>query len=72
MALTESSVNLDLARLVRSRLEQAGVQVLLTREDDSGWGPCIDERGQVAARAERTRSCPSMPTAPTPVHTGST
>ena len=50
-ALTESSFNLDLARLVRSRLEQAGVQVLLTRDDDSGWGPCIDERGQVAAQA---------------------
>ena len=49
--LSESSFNLDLARLVRVRLEQAGVQVVLTREDDSGWGPCIDERGQVAARA---------------------
>jgi len=49
--LTESSFNLDLARLVRTRLEQAGVRVLLTREDDRGWGPCIDERGQVAARA---------------------
>ena len=49
--LTESRYNWDLAQLVRNRLVLAGAQVLLTRQDDDGWGPCIDERGQLAATA---------------------
>ena len=49
--VTESSINWAVAQLVRDRLEAAGAEVLLTREDDEGVGPCIDERAGVAADA---------------------
>jgi N-acetylmuramoyl-L-alanine amidase len=47
---TESAFNWAVAQLVRDRLEAAGVDVVLTRDSDDGVGPCIDERGQLAAR----------------------
>jgi N-acetylmuramoyl-L-alanine amidase len=48
---TESAFNLAVAQQLRDRLMASGIQVVLTREDDTGVGPCIDERGQIAARA---------------------
>jgi N-acetylmuramoyl-L-alanine amidase len=48
---TESAFNLAVAQQLRDRLVTAGVEVVMTRTDDTGVGPCIDERGQVAARA---------------------
>lgn len=36
---------------VRERLEDLGAEVVLSREDDEGVGPCVDERGQFAAGA---------------------
>lgn len=41
----------DLAQRVRTRLEAAGVRVVLTRVDDDGVGPCVDVRGAAGARA---------------------
>lgn len=48
--ISESSINWTVAQLVRDRLEDLGATVILTRTSDDGWGPCIDERGQTAAR----------------------
>jgi N-acetylmuramoyl-L-alanine amidase len=49
--VTESEVNWQVANRLTVMLEAAGATVVPTRTDDSGWGPCIDERGQIAARA---------------------
>ncbi len=46
---TESRFNWELAQRVVERLEALGARVVLTRGDDSGWGPCIDQRGLTAA-----------------------
>jgi N-acetylmuramoyl-L-alanine amidase len=51
---TESQFNLEVSLLLRDTLQAAGVQVILTRTDDEGVGPCVDERGQTAARAGAT------------------
>lgn len=48
---TESRFNWELAQRVRAHLEALGATVVLTRPDDEGWGPCIDERGLTAGRA---------------------
>ncbi len=41
----ESRFNIELARRLRAMLEARGAEVVMTREDDDGVGPCIDERG---------------------------
>lgn len=46
--VTESSVNLQVADLLAERLRSRGARVALTRDDDTGVGPCIDERGLLA------------------------
>lgn len=45
--VTESSVNLQIAGLLAERLRSRGARVVLTREDDTGAGPCVDERGRL-------------------------
>ncbi|HYR63937.1 MAG TPA: N-acetylmuramoyl-L-alanine amidase [Actinomycetota bacterium] len=45
---TESAYNLDVAQRVAPVLSGRGVRVLLTRTDDAGWGPCIDQRVDLA------------------------
>jgi N-acetylmuramoyl-L-alanine amidase len=35
---------------VRGRLEKLGAEVVLTRNDNDGWGPCIDQRAAVGNR----------------------
>lgn len=47
----EHAFTWDLAQRVRERLESAGVRVVLTRDDDEGVGPCVDERGAAGGRA---------------------
>ncbi|MGY2083215.1 N-acetylmuramoyl-L-alanine amidase [Blastococcus sp. SYSU DS0539] len=42
----EATINWELALALRERLEALGATVELAREQDAGWGPCIDERGQ--------------------------
>lgn len=41
----ESTFNIELARRLRAMLEARGAEVVMTREDGDGVGPCIDERG---------------------------
>ena len=48
---TEAAFNLDVATGLAPVLSGRGLQVLLTRTDNAGWGPCIDERVAVANRA---------------------
>ena len=47
----EASVNWQLAVALRDRLQALGARVVLTRDADAGWGPCIDERAAIANRA---------------------
>jgi len=49
--VTESSINWAVAQLLRDRLRAAGAEVILTRQDDEGVGPCVDQRGRTAADA---------------------
>lgn len=46
--LTEHAYNWAQAGLLKAELERLGATVLLTREDDSGLGPCVNLRAQVA------------------------
>jgi N-acetylmuramoyl-L-alanine amidase len=48
---TEAAYNLDLARRLARILRAAGAQVVLTRTNNTGWGPCITERAAVGNRA---------------------
>lgn len=42
----EHAFTWDVAVRVKTLLEDLGASVLLTREDDDGVGPCVDERGR--------------------------
>jgi N-acetylmuramoyl-L-alanine amidase len=44
---TEHEYTLDVALRLRDLLQQAGGTVVMVRTDDSGWGPCIDERAKI-------------------------
>ncbi len=46
----EHAFTWDTALRVRDLLTAAGVQVVLTRPDDTGVGPCVDVRGQLGAQ----------------------
>lgn len=46
----EHAYNLDVALRLRDVLVAAGAQVVMVRTDDSGWGPCIDERARIGNR----------------------
>jgi N-acetylmuramoyl-L-alanine amidase len=48
---SESSFNVDVAQRLAGLLGEMGATVVLTRPDDTGWGPCIDERAAVGNRA---------------------
>lgn len=47
----EHAFAFDVARRVEQRLTARGVRVVLTRHDDAGVGPCVDERGRAGERA---------------------
>lgn len=47
---TEAAFNWDVAMLVVPLLEEAGANVILTRPDNEGWGPCITERAATGNR----------------------
>ncbi|TQN27524.1 N-acetylmuramoyl-L-alanine amidase [Haloactinospora alba] len=42
----------DLARVVRDELESDGAEVVLTREDNDGVGPCVNERAEIGNDAD--------------------
>jgi N-acetylmuramoyl-L-alanine amidase len=48
---TESAYDLDVALRLAEILRTNGATVVLTRSDDDGWGPCIDERAAIGNRA---------------------
>ncbi|WP_026122756.1 N-acetylmuramoyl-L-alanine amidase [Nocardiopsis halotolerans] len=48
----EHEFNWQLSVLVRERLEADGATVVLTRDDNEGVGPCIDERAGIGNEAE--------------------
>lgn len=48
----EHALNWDVALRVRDALAAHGVRVLLTRSNDSGVGPCVDERAAIGNRAD--------------------
>ncbi|QJY50916.1 N-acetylmuramoyl-L-alanine amidase [Pseudonocardia broussonetiae] len=47
----EHAFTWDVAQRVRRALEADGVRVVLTRPDDTGVGPCVDERGRAGEAA---------------------
>ncbi|MGW1542641.1 N-acetylmuramoyl-L-alanine amidase [Streptomyces sp. NPDC002309] len=44
---TEAEFTLDLARRLRTLLQEQGATVLLTQNGDRPYGPCIDERARI-------------------------
>ena len=51
---SEAEYTLDVALRLRSLLQAAGANVVMTRTDNGGWGPCIDERAGIGNRAGAT------------------
>ncbi|MDT4913452.1 MAG: N-acetylmuramoyl-L-alanine amidase [Pseudonocardiales bacterium] len=47
----EHAFNWDVAKRVRTILQAHGIHVVMTRSDDSGVGPCVDERAAIGNRA---------------------
>lgn len=48
---TESSYNLDVAQRLALILQAAGATVVMTRNTNDGWGPCISQRARIGNRA---------------------
>ncbi|WP_327120367.1 N-acetylmuramoyl-L-alanine amidase [Nocardia sp. NBC_01730] len=46
--IPEHTINWNVAQLVKASLESLGARVVLSRQDDTGWGGCIDERARAA------------------------
>jgi N-acetylmuramoyl-L-alanine amidase len=46
--MSESQANLALGLELAAQLRARGATVVLTRDTDEGWGPCIDARGRLA------------------------
>ncbi|MFF3571551.1 N-acetylmuramoyl-L-alanine amidase [Nocardia jiangxiensis] len=47
----EHTINWKVANLVKQSLEVLGARVVLSRQDDTGWGGCVDERAAAANRS---------------------
>ncbi|MCO5312088.1 MAG: N-acetylmuramoyl-L-alanine amidase [Microthrixaceae bacterium] len=45
----EHQFNWEVATRVAALLRSRGATVILTRPDNNGWGPCVDERGRTAS-----------------------
>lgn len=48
----EAAFTWEVALLATERLEELGAEVVLTRPDNDGWGPCISERAAAGNRAQ--------------------
>lgn len=48
----EHAFNWELAGRLTELLEEAGAEVVLSRDSDDGVGPCVDERGQFSEGAD--------------------
>jgi N-acetylmuramoyl-L-alanine amidase len=49
--LTEAQLNFDVAEALKTDLVRLGARVVLTRSSNTGVGPCVDERAEIANRA---------------------
>lgn len=49
--LPEPRFTWEVAQKARAALEELGATVVLTRPDNDGWGPCIDERARIGNAA---------------------
>lgn len=47
----EHAFNWDVSLRVRAALQAAGVRVIMTRDSDTGVGPCVDERARIGNQA---------------------
>jgi N-acetylmuramoyl-L-alanine amidase len=47
---SEARLNWEVARLARDELTARGAAVVMTRNDNDGWGPCITERAATGNR----------------------
>ncbi|MBO0855075.1 MAG: N-acetylmuramoyl-L-alanine amidase, partial [Nocardia sp.] len=47
----EHTINWKVSDLVRKAVESLGAHVVLSRQDDTGWGGCVDERAAAANRS---------------------
>lgn len=47
----EHTIDWKVANLVKQTLEALGARVVLSRQDDTGWGGCVDERAAAANRS---------------------
>ncbi|GAA1991989.1 hypothetical protein GCM10009754_83560 [Amycolatopsis minnesotensis] len=47
----EHAFTLDVARKVNAALTVRGIRVVMTRQDDDGIGPCVDERAKIGNSA---------------------
>ncbi|WP_406168370.1 N-acetylmuramoyl-L-alanine amidase [Streptomyces sp. NBC_00996] len=48
---TEAQFTLDVARRMRTILQQQGATVKFTQDGDRSWGPCVDERAEIGDKA---------------------
>ena len=48
----EHAYTFDVARKLKRLLRDAGAKVVMTRDDDDGVGPCIDERAKIGNEAK--------------------
>ncbi|AZM52984.1 N-acetylmuramoyl-L-alanine amidase [Streptomyces sp. WAC 01529] len=48
---TEAKFTLDVARRLRTLLEEQGATVKFTQDGDRPWGPCVDERARIGNEA---------------------
>lgn len=46
--VAEHTIAWDISQLVKAGLEKLGAEVELSRQDDTGWGGCVDERARAA------------------------
>ena len=49
--LTEAELNWEVALRTRDALGALGAEVVMTRSDNDGWGPCIDQRAAIGNAA---------------------
>jgi N-acetylmuramoyl-L-alanine amidase len=47
----EHAFNWDVALRVRALLQASGVRVIMTRDSDTGVGPCVDDRARIGNQA---------------------
>lgn len=48
----EHTFNFDVALRLKAKLQSAGAKVIMTRNNDTAPGPCVDERGKMSAKAD--------------------